>query len=274
MSLYRHIPSPPLDRYVDFLWYYVDFLPDHNREYVLPDGTFELIFNLQDTPRRLFHRTDANSWDAFRRGWISGAHWRFLVIDALSHSSMIGVHFKPGGAAPFLGFPASEFAGRVIELDAVWGETAWDWREQLLAAPGPAEKFETLERLLSRKLHQSRRPSNNAVAGALRRFMAEPGLPTIASVSSEVGFSHKHFIQLFRREIGLTPKLFCRVRRFQQALIEVQTRSKISWADIACSCGYFDQSHFVHDFVKFSGLNPSAYLDRRLDGERNFVRAA
>jgi AraC-like DNA-binding protein len=103
--------------------------------------------------------------------------------------------------------------------------------------------------------------------------MAEPDLQTITSVSSRVGFSHKHFIDLFRRQTGLSPKLFCRIRRFQKVLLEVQTRAEINWADVACSCGYFDQSHFVHDFNRFSGLNPSAYLARCLEGEPNFVRA-
>ena len=54
MSIYRHIPAPPLNQYVDFFWYYVDLSPDHDREHVLPDGTFELIVNLQETPRKLF----------------------------------------------------------------------------------------------------------------------------------------------------------------------------------------------------------------------------
>jgi AraC-like DNA-binding protein len=273
MSVYRHTPGTPLNYYVDFFWYYVDFLPDHDREYVLPDGTFELIINLQETPRKLFHTVDATSWDDFRRGWISGAQWKFLIIDALPLSSMIGVHFKPGGAAAVLGLPASELAGRVIELDAVWGDAVWDWRDQLLEALTPAAKFATLERLLTQKLRESRKPSTNAIAWALSKFVAEPDLPTITSVSSEVGFSHKHFIELFRRETGLTPKLFCRVRRFQQVLIDIETRAEINWAEIACSCGYFDQSHFVHDFFEFSGVNPSAYLKRRLEGERNFIRA-
>src|ERR1700680_1559745 len=99
MSIYRHIPTPPLNQHVDFFWYYVDFLPDHDREHVLPDGTFELIINLQDVPRKLFHRADTSTWEVFKRGWISGAQWKFLTIDALPLSSMIGVHFKPGGAS-------------------------------------------------------------------------------------------------------------------------------------------------------------------------------
>jgi hypothetical protein len=64
MSIYRHIPGSPLDQYVDFCWYYVDFSPDHDREHVLPDGTFELIVNLQEIPRKLFHGANSATYDA------------------------------------------------------------------------------------------------------------------------------------------------------------------------------------------------------------------
>jgi len=66
MSIYRHIPAPPLNQYVDFCWYYVDLSPDHDSEHVLPDGTFELIINLQeiiDLRRKLRQRHgDAVAW--------------------------------------------------------------------------------------------------------------------------------------------------------------------------------------------------------------------
>ncbi len=75
--------------------------------------------------------------------------------------------------------------------------------------------------------------------------------------------SHKHFIAQFRRHVGLTPKLFCRIRRFQQVLTQVASRRTVEWADVAYSCGYYDQAHFVHDFQRFSGLNPSTYLSER-----------
>src|SRR5437660_11775793 len=110
MSIYRHISAPPLNQYVDFFWYYVDLSPDHDREHVLPDGSFELIINLQEIPRKLFDQNDSSRHIQFKRGWISGAQSRLLVIDALQRPSMIGAHFKPGGAAPFLGLPADALA--------------------------------------------------------------------------------------------------------------------------------------------------------------------
>ncbi len=86
-----------------------------------PMEHLNLSLNLQEIPRKLFHGANSTRYDAFKRGWISGAPSKFLVIDALPQSSMIGVHFKPGGAAAFLGMPADELAGQVVELDAVWG---------------------------------------------------------------------------------------------------------------------------------------------------------
>jgi AraC-like DNA-binding protein len=84
--------------------------------------------------------------------------------------------------------------------------------------------------------------------------------------------SHKHFIDCFRREVGLTPKTFYRIRRFQDVLAGIQSRKAVAWADVACACGYYDQAHFVNDFVAFSGMNPSQYLERRLEEDPNFAR--
>jgi AraC-like DNA-binding protein len=91
-------------------------------------------------------------------------------------------------------------------------------------------------------------------------------------VADSLGTSHKHFIERFWRDVGLTPKRFCRVRRFQMVLEALAQKRLVDWGDLACACGYFDQAHFIHDFKAFSGLTPTAYLDRR--GEYlNFVPA-
>jgi AraC-like DNA-binding protein len=276
VSIYRHIPRPPLGQHIEWLWYYADFLPDHDREHVLPDGSFDLIINLEDRPRKLFDREHAGQFHSFKRGWLSGAQAEFLIIDALPDSTMIGAHFKPGGAARFLGLPAGELCRQVVELDALWGAGIWEWREQLLAAPSPRGKFEVFEQMLRQRLSASaaKAHANRGVSWAISEFVREPHLQSIAAVSHDLGVSHKQFIEQFRREVGLTPKLFCRVRRFQEVLGRIRSRKSVNWADVACSCGYFDQAHFVNDFIAFAGLNPTAYLDRRLEEDSNFVRAS
>jgi AraC-like DNA-binding protein len=273
MSLHRQAPQPALRPFIEWLWYYVDYYPDHDRQHVLPDGTFELVINLQDIPRKLFDSSDPARYRAFKRGWISGAHTQYIVIDALPCSSMIGVHFKPGGAAPFLGLPADELGDQVLELDALWGAGIWDWRDQLMAACGPAAKLRLLEDLLVRKL-ASAPPSNEAVAWAVSQLGREPQFQKMDEISRQLGISHKHFIEQFKRQVGMTPKKFSRIRRFQQVLSQIQSAGAVKWTDVAGDCGYFDQAHFINEFVAFSGINPSAYLNLRLDGDTMFIRAA
>jgi len=261
----QHFPRPPLARYVDWFWFYESRFPDHRREHVLPDGTFELVIDLRETPRKLFDRQDASRFDSFRGGWLSGTHSEYLIIDAVPDSSMMGVHFKPGGAAPFLGQPSDELCNQVVELDALWGRSAHELRERLLATPNPPAKFSVLENFLLARMARFGSAANGQehVGWALDQFLRQPHQQAIRAVADKLGVSHKHFIAEFRRQVGLTPKLFCRIRRFQEVLAQISAHTTIEWADLAYSCGYYDQAHFVNDFQAFSGLNPSTYLCHR-----------
>lgn len=272
MIFCRHRPGGALAPFVDWFWYFKDLYPPHRREHVLPEGTLELVIDLRDEPRRLFDRTEPDRHTEFRRGWLSGTHSSYIVIDAMPGASMIGVHFKAGGAAAFLGVPADELRDQVVELDAIWGGQAAELRERLLASPEPAAKFRILECFLTGLLsrHRPEEAVWQRISWALERFLDEPEMVTIGDVVHGLGISHKHFIAQFRDQVGLPPKLFCRVRRFQRALRQIHTRREVDWADLACRCGYFDQAHFANDFQTFSGLNPTRYL-RHGPEDLNFV---
>jgi AraC-like DNA-binding protein len=130
-------------------------------------------------------------------------------------------------------------------------------REQLLESPSPEAKARVLENaLLAANVTPERHP---AVAFALDEFRASPETQKIADVTGRIGLSPRRFIDPFRNEIGLTPKLFCRVRRFQKVLRQISAGGAVNWTDVALKCGYFDQAHFIHDFRCFSGINPSSY---------------
>ena len=272
MIFRQHVPAEPLARYVEHFWFYQDLYPAHQRERVLPDGTFELIINLQDGARRTFDRR-TGSETLFRDAWFSGAHSQYITIDALPGSSMIGVHFKPGGAAAILGCPAGELRDQVVELDAIWGAAAEELRDGLLSARGPGAKFAILERALFARLAASRCDTmqQRRVFWARDRFIAGADALRVSEVAGQLGVSHKHFIDEFRRHVGLTPKLFCRIRRFQDVLARVSRGAVLDWAGLACACGYFDQAHFVHDFRAFSGLTPTRYARTSGIEHVNFV---
>ena len=85
----------------------------------------------------------------------------------------------------------------------------------------------------------------------------------VRDLARRVGLSQRRFIQLFTADVGLTPKLYGRVRRFQWARELVRHVPKPDWAAVAASCGFFDQSHLIRDFGEFSGLSPVDYLSQR-----------
>ncbi len=86
---------------------------------------------------------------------------------------------------------------------------------------------------------------------------------SVAQVVDKAGFSQRRFIQLFDEQVGLTPKLFCRVSRFQRVVQIAHGAAQIDWADLALDCGYYDQAHFIHDFQSFAGITPGTYLQQR-----------
>jgi AraC-like DNA-binding protein len=181
----------------------------------------------------------------------------------------MGVAFRAGGAFPFLRMPAGELRGTDVSLDALWGRAGVDLRERVLEAATHQARFQILEQALLAELARGF-DRHAAVRFALRQFTAAPHTTTIASVSERIGLSPKRFIQVFRDETGFTPKVFCRIRRFQRALDRMGGGRNVDWASVALDSGYFDQAHFNHDFRAFSGLNPSSYLAHRT-AHRNHV---
>jgi AraC-like DNA-binding protein len=257
-----YIPQLPLAAFVDVFWLYEGDAPRHAKERRLPDGSMELVINLREDTLRVYDRQQHDQFQSFRGCLLSGMHTEFSVIDTACQAAIMGVHFKPGGSFPFLSLPASELRDTHVSLDMLWGAMARDLYEQLLAAQTPETRFRILE--LSLLAHLARPWSRHpAVTFALSEFQSVSCMQTISAVTERIGLSQRRFIQVFHEEVGLTPKLFCRVRRFQEVLRLMGTGQRVELAEIALACGYFDQTHFIHDFQAFSGLNPRSYLMHR-----------
>jgi methylphosphotriester-DNA--protein-cysteine methyltransferase len=272
MIFCAHVPAPPLSQFVSQIWLCEGYAPAHVKERILPDGSIQIVINLRENVTRFYDRKNTSQCESFRGAVISGAQSEFSVIDTAEQASVIGVQFKPGGAYPFLGMPANELRNTHISLDALWGADGINLRDQLLEAGTPEAKFRVIERALMAQATGS--PAGHpALEYALREFQNIPKLRTISSVTRNIGVSKRRFIQMFDERVGLTPKLFCRVRRFQSALRLIAEGGRIGWAGLAVDCGYFDQAHFIHDFMGFSGFNPSAFLLHRTE-HLNHVRLA
>ncbi|MGH9555128.1 MAG: DUF6597 domain-containing transcriptional factor [Terriglobales bacterium] len=257
MIFRQRFPGPPLNSFVEHLWYYDDLEVSHTKEKLLPNGAIELILDLSEGPKRLYDNRDLSRYSNRRRAWISGMQPGYLVIGAEKGSSMMGAHFRTGGAAPFFGFPISELTSSVVELDLIWKRQILALREQILEAPTVARKFDLLEQYLL-SVARSRLEPDRTVAAALATLRTWPVL-SLRDLAAQLGLSQKQMIARFDSRVGLTPKLTSRVFRFQKVLRKVHGNRAPNWPDVALDCGYYDQPHLIHEFQEFAGISPGFY---------------
>jgi AraC-like DNA-binding protein len=254
-------PKPPLSNFVDNFWLYEGRGAEHQTERILPTGTLELAINLRQNELRFYDAEHPDHHSRLSGAVVSGAHGSGFAPDAADGAFIIGVHFKPGGAFPFLGLPAGDLADTHVDLETLWGPSAGRLRERLCEARTSVERFQLLdEALLSRLCHGVEQ--HYAVSAALEMFGKNQAGPTVREAAKYLSLSQRRFIQVFKSEVGMTPKLFSRIQRFQQTRTSIQQNPSPDWAALALDRGYFDQSHLIREFLEFSGLSPTDYLNR------------
>lgn len=116
--MYR--PRPPLDQFVECLWYMQSDAQPYRRERALPTGTVELVINLFDSPMRVFGNDSDGQGCSFSHALICGPQNGYFVLDTSQPGCVVGVHCKPAGSTALLGVPASVLTDRHVALEDVW----------------------------------------------------------------------------------------------------------------------------------------------------------
>lgn len=258
MAYYSYTPGPPLSEFIDSFWLCED-AQSPRKERILPSGTIELVINLREDEVRIHNSIQPDCYKRFPGAIVSGTYSAAFVIDALQHASMLGVHFKPGGSVSFIGALASEVTDTHAGLEVFWGRPALELRTRLCEAATPREKFRLVEEMLIRRLRQPVKV-HAAVPMALNVFGQMGGGLSVREAAREAGLSQRQFIRVFTDYVGLTPKFFCRILRFQRARALADASTRLNWAHLAAAAGYFDQSHLIHEFQELCGLSPAEYL--------------
>jgi AraC-like DNA-binding protein len=245
--------------HVEHFWMARGHLPVRWRNLILPDGAMEVIINLGD-PQALCALDDPERRRIFQRSWISGERTEPILIDEAGYVDLIGIRLQAGGGWPFLGVPACEFSGQVVELDSVLGPEINELRDRLGEKTNDDARFDLLEAWLGTR--QST-PPTRAVTYALRAIRNGSDAVRIGRMAGEIGISHKHLLREFDRCVGLTPKTFARICAFQRVILSVGQKKEVDWAGTAAKCGYYDQPHLIREFRAFSGFTPATYLKKR-----------
>jgi len=253
MIYLQQAPNAPLCGWVRTLWYCRAPHVPHRRERVLPNGCAQIILNLS----RSFLTdcgSDGNSDKRLPGAIVVGPRARYEVVDTADMEELAGIVFQPGGFAGLFRERADLFFERSIALEDVW--VGARLTERLSELPAPLEKLRTLEALLNQRFRQGTRRSE-LVEQAIHLFR-DPTL-SVAQCATFVGVSERRLSRVFGEQVGMGPKTWSRIHRFQIALRALHKGVDVPWAELALRCGYYDQSHFANDFHAFSGINPTTY---------------
>ncbi|HEY2514045.1 MAG TPA: helix-turn-helix domain-containing protein [Polyangiaceae bacterium] len=258
MPLLTRPVSPALRPFVRALWVH---RPDGSaapspRERVLPTGAPHLVFRFSDAPLRIFDTPDSQAAREVSGALVGGPRSRFYVRDVSAPAPSVGAQLEPGAAALLFGVPADELSERHTSLADLWGPAADEAHARIAEARTWQAQLDAFEAILGARLPRVR-GVHPAVADALAHLSSEDGAE-IGTLVERSGYSHRFFLSLFRNAVGLTPKVFARLSRFQRALVALRT-GRASGAQVAAALGYSDQAHFHRDFVAFSGVAPGRY---------------
>lgn len=261
-TLYLAIrPAPPLDQFIETLWYWQGEPPSHERDRILPNGCGSLIINLEEDEIRNYEGANDEVVQRLPGAVLVGAFSRYSVIDTREQRAVMGISFRPGGTWPFFEPAGDELQNQHVSMRDLWGSAGDTLRERVLAMRTPHDRLRLVEaELRARAIRPMQRRAE--VDFALLRLSTAPTHYSIAMLSEHVGLSARRFTRLFELEVGLTPKLYARIKRFEGMLRRMR-EPRLDWSELALSCGYFDQSHLIRDCRSMSGFTPSELLARR-----------
>ncbi|MBL7888301.1 MAG: AraC family transcriptional regulator [Bacteroidia bacterium] len=257
MIFEQHTPTGLLSEFIENIVFYDGYSAQHLVDKLLPDGSINLLMDMSNKPSKLYHDIELKKCTDFNGSFISGQHKAFILIEA-NHSSMMVTRFKPGGAYPFFDFPISKLNDTVKQLEPIWGDKVEKIRKAILIEKEIKKKFELVEEFYLSQLNKNIK-RDESFEKVLYHLSENPQQSSIKELAEIMQVSQKHLITLFDKRVGLKPKYLARIYRFQKAIKKLEHQDKIDWIDLAHECGYYDQSHFIRDFLEFSGINPSDY---------------
>ncbi len=176
----------------------------------------------------------------------------------------VGAYFRAGQVSTFAKVAGYELADRVVGLEEIWGAAAADLATELGGLTSAAQRIDRLEVELLDRMRRSRRLVSPASVPRLAAWaLRGAGRLTVKELAGAAGISRQHLARLFREWVGVSPKTYCRLARFQSALRFAGVCRSVDWACAASEMGYADQSHMIAEFRRFSSLTPEMLSRQR-----------
>ncbi|HKU42382.1 MAG TPA: helix-turn-helix domain-containing protein [Polyangiales bacterium] len=251
-------PARPLAAYVRDLQGYIERSAANVRRREFSGTAVVVIFEFE--PRlRVYEHGESTRHARYPGGFVAGLDETYTWTEHAGYQAGIQLNLQPLAARRVFGLPLRELRGRVVCFEDLLPAQR-GLSEELAELSSWDARFDRVERFLTEQLSCAK-PNDRAVSWALERIAAHGGQIDLEHLARELGYSHKHVIARFHDQVGITPKLWARIVRFERLRRELTTRgTPRSWAELALACGYYDQAHLAREVKQFTGDTPRALL--------------
>ncbi|MDR2962411.1 MAG: helix-turn-helix domain-containing protein [Bacteroidales bacterium] len=258
MHLHYAAPNAQLAPYIKRYWAIENVLAEGETcvQRIIPTGMPELSLYFSPRPKIL---TGGKQFPA--NVSLQGLQTGFYTIELRRELSVFTVVFQPQGLMPFFRFPQSAICNQLVSFADVAGQVGCDLEEEMSAAVDFQQRVQVVESYFSALLKSSCADVNfSRISHTISIIIHSRAAVDIAQMASEACLSRKQFERIFAAHIGISPKQYLKIIRFQWALLHKQHNTSLSMTELAYAAGYADQSHLTHDFQSLCGQTPKHYF--------------
>jgi len=209
-------------------------------EKVMPDGMAQLVINLDES-----------------LPVIIGQHDIPLCIGLKKNIRKIIVRFQSYGLYLLTRIPQDQLLNRVLDAVHIFGKAITELHERLCLCHHPIQMETLLNKFFIERIPDA---EDHLVERRVIDFVVSHIDEPIGMLVKKAGYSSRHLIYLFRNYTGLTPKVFQQVKKFAVSINEISLLPTQHLSDATWKHDYFDDAHFIRQFIRFSGLTPTGYL--------------
>ena len=225
---------------------------------IIPNGLSELIFYFSDKPVSTNKNTQISEQTV-----VTGQLSKHYDLKVTGDLSMFSIVFHPFALSVFVGIPSSELLNQALPLRYLFKDSINELEDNLTMAKSFYQRINIIETFLQNLISKKSKYQFylSRIKHSVQLINQTKGMVSIDKLADEACFGRKQFERAFLETVGISPKQFLKVIRFQNAIHEKAISNQLNMTDLAYKCGYYDQSHMTNDFQKFSGLSPKKFFD-------------
>ncbi|WP_316817533.1 helix-turn-helix domain-containing protein [Pedobacter nyackensis] len=252
MKFIRIAPHSSLTELIECYWMMQSDDPIPRIEKIIPDGFTELIFNYGSVYKAKIN----GEWELQNPNLLAGQISNYFYLENTGQTGSFAIKLKPAALTQLFNLNMDQYLDKIVNLDALPVPQLTVLKEKTLPFKGEQHLKMVLDDYF---MELNKSATKNPLATTLDLIFNSNGMASVTALTAVAGVGERQLERLFKKYIGLSPKYYSRIIRFNYIFQLIKSK-KSNWTEIIYQSGYYDQSHFIRNFKAFTGEDPSSYF--------------